>query len=249
MCFSHRFFMRIAALVAMFLLVTGCAATGTETSHEKDPYESFNRKIFAFNDGLDRRILKPVAKTYDKVMPQQANKSVTNFFNNLGDVGGAVNAVLQAKPKKAAADTGRFLINTTAGVLGIFDVASRWGIKSGQEDFGQTLERWGVGSGPYIVLPIFGGRTVRDGASLVVDTYLNPVNFMDDVDTHVQIGAAALNIVDIRADVLAAESLLKGDRYSLFRNAYFQRRELLINDGKVVDDFGSDAFEDDIFED
>jgi len=127
-------------------------------------------------------------------------------------------------------------------------VASRWGIESGNEDFAQTLERWGVGSGPYIVWPFLGGRTLRDTSRLGVDTYLNPLHYVDDISFTEHLILRGVQIVDLRADLLDAESLLSGDRYSLFREAYLQRRNVLILDGNVVDDFGEDAFEDDIFD-
>lgn len=236
---------RALSVLSLFVLCVGCAATGT---HEKDPYESYNRQVFRFNDVLDRRILKPVAKTYDKRVPQPVDRSVGNFFSNLGDLPGAVNAVLQAKPKKAGKDSARFLINSTVGVLGIFDIASRWDLKSGDEDFGQTLERWGVGTGPYVVWPFLGGRTMRDTASLGVDSFFSPLQYVDEISIQERLAMRAVQVVDIRAGLLDAESLLKGDRYSLIREAYLQQRELLVNDGVVEDSFGDDAFEDDIFD-
>ena len=236
---------RALVVLSFFVLFAGCAANGT---HEKDPYESYNRQVFRFNDVLDRKILKPVAKTYDKRVPKPVDRSVGNFFSNLGDLPGAVNAVLQAKPKKAGKDSARFLINSTVGVLGLFDVASRWSIDSGNEDFGQTLERWGVGSGPYIVWPFLGGRTVRDTARLGVDSFFSPLQYVDEISIPERLALRAVQVVDIRAGLLDAESLLKGDRYTLVREAYLQQRELLVNDGVVKDNFGGDAFEDDIFD-
>src|SRR5665647_608258 len=146
----------------------GCATTGG--GNPDDPLERYNRAMFNFNDGLDKAIIKPVASGYKAVMPEVARTGVTNFFSNLGDIWIGINNILQGKIGAGASDFGRFAINTTAGILGLFDVASNAGLEKHNEDFGQTLGRWGMGSGAYVVLPILGPSNVRDGLStLIVD--------------------------------------------------------------------------------
>ena len=229
--------------IVLLLALVGVSAQAAEYN---DPYEKFNRKVFAFNDTLDRFLLKPIARGYKKITPKIVNRGVSNIFDNVGDVPGAISATLQGKGGAAVRDTSRVLINTTVGIGGFFDVATKMGIESSDEDFGQTLAAWGVKQGPYVMLPFLGGRTLRETASLGVDTYLNPVSYVDHVPTKNSV--RGIDIVDKRADLLDAESLLDGDRYSLYREAYFQRRELLLNDGAVDDTFGGSAFDDDIFD-
>lgn len=229
--------------IALLVLMNG----HVQATDNNDPYENINRKIFAFNDTLDKYLLKPVATAYKKVAPRSVDRGISNMFDNVADVPGAISAALQGKGGAAMRDTSRVLINSTVGVVGFFDVASKMGIESGDEDFGQTLAVWGVGEGPYVMLPFLGGRTLRETASLGVDTYLNPITYVDHVPTKNSL--RAVDIVDGRADLLEAESLLKGDRYSLYREAYYQRRALLLNDGRVDDKFGNEAFGDDIFDD
>ncbi len=231
---------------AVALVVFFGASSAVYANSTNDPYEKINRKVFSLNEKLDRYIAKPVAKVYKKVTPKPVNRGITNMFNNLGDVPGAVNAVLQGKGKGAVKDTSRFLINSTIGLVGFFDVASKMGIESSNEDFSQTLHKWGVNQGPYIVWPILGGRTARDTVRLGVDTYFNPGSYVDHVATRNTL--RGVDLIDTRADLLDAESILSGDRYTAYREAYFQTRLLLINDGKVEDDFGEDSFDDDIFD-
>ncbi|WP_144572440.1 MlaA family lipoprotein [Azomonas agilis] len=202
---------------------------------EQDPWENVNRAIFRFNDTLDTYALKPVAQGYQKITPELVQKGVTNFFNNIGDVANLANNLLQGKVQHAGVDTSRVLFNSTFGVLGVMDVATPMGLQRNNEDFGQTLGVWGVGSGSYVMLPFFGPSTVRDGIGLVPNAYMGPYPYMNNMG--VRNGMYALDVVDDRANLLAAEKLITGDRYVFIRNAYLQNREYLIKDGEVVDDF------------
>ena len=225
--------LRTVLLISLLMLLTGCAST-QYIENERDPWQGFNRSIYSFNDTLDRHALKPVAKGYRAVMPDFVEQGVRNFFSNLDDVSVAVNNLLQAKLKDSFSDIGRLLVNSTVGVLGLFDVASSIGLEKHQEDFGQTLATWGVGSGPYIVWPFFGPSTLRDTPSLVVDTVL-----LDPV-THVELKLAeraaviALDRVSRRAELLSLEQAvdeISTDRYTFIREAYLDRRDFLIHDG------------------
>jgi phospholipid-binding lipoprotein MlaA len=231
--------------VSALLLLSGCASQPEgkgqdQYAHAIDPYESFNRKVFHFNDGLDSYFLKPVAKGYKFVMPDIAEKGVSNFFSNLLEVRNIINAILQGKAEKAANSTGRFMFNSTIGLAGLFDVAGGLGIeKQDGEDFGQTLGAWGVGSGSYLVLPLLGPASVRDGIAIPVDMYVDPVNYHEQ--SSVRTGLSVLEVVDLRAGLLKAEKLLTGDKYVFMRDAYLQRREYLVEDGEVEDTFGNDV--------
>ncbi len=202
---------------------------------EDDPWEGVNRPIFTFNDTVDTYALKPLAQGYQFVTPQLVQDGVHNFFRNIGDVGNLANNVLQLKPHAAGVDTARLLVNTTFGVLGFIDVGTKMGLQRSDEDFGQTLGYWGVGSGPYVMLPLLGPSTLRDAPSKYVDSYTQPYRYMDDVSLRNSV--MGLGIVDTRASLLDSEKLITGDKYTFIRNAYLQNREFKVKDGKVVDDF------------
>ncbi|MGP1675858.1 MAG: MlaA family lipoprotein [Burkholderiales bacterium] len=208
----------------------GCATTG---GNPDDPLERYNRAMFSFNDGVDKAIIKPVASGYKAVMPEFARTGVTNFFANLGDIWIGINNILQGKLGTGASDFGRFAINTTAGILGLFDIASNAGLDKHNEDFGQTLGRWGVGSGAYVVLPFLGPSNVRDGFSvLAVDWHGDPLWHVGNVPTRNEL--YGVRVVDTRANLLDVSQLLEDaalDRYSYVRGAYQQRRRSLIYDG------------------
>jgi phospholipid-binding lipoprotein MlaA len=209
---------------------------------ENDPFEGWNRAMFSFNQKADKYVLKPLAEGYQAITPAPVRKGVSNFFNNLGEPITAVNSVLQAKPGKAARSLTRFLFNTTFGLLGLFDVAGAMGIEHEKEDLGQTLAYWGVGSGPYLVLPILGPSNLRDLGGRVVDRPMNPVSWQDEV------GMTEVLFTDgiqTRAQLLGVEPKSVGDPYVLMRSAYEQRRRYEINDGIVVDLFLDDPFLDD----
>lgn len=209
---------------------------------DSDPLETYNRAIFEFNDKLDTYFMKPVAQGYHFVMPDFAERGVGNFFSNLYDANAVFNAMLQGRFSTAARGTGRFVVNSTFGVLGLFDVATRMGLTPYRTDFGHTLAVWGVPSGPYLVVPLLGSRTMRSGAGNVVDIYAQPQSYVDNV--RLRNSLYGLELIDSRARLLEAEELLSGDRYIFIRDAYLQQRKVLVNDGKVDDSF-SDFGEDD----
>ncbi|HEX6704103.1 MAG TPA: VacJ family lipoprotein [Albitalea sp.] len=220
-------------LLLLACLLGGCASLPEGKSLDpQDPFERFNRASFSFNDGVDRAVLKPVATTYKAVTPQVVQTGVTNFFGNLSDIPSALNALLQAKPKSAATDLARVAINSTLGLLGLVDVASPMGLERRREDFGLTLGAWGVGDGPYLVLPFLGPSSGRDAAGLVVDWPTDPLMHIDD--TQWRAGLLGLRVADRRAGLLQAEKALDAaafDRYLLVRDAYLARRASLVLDG------------------
>jgi phospholipid-binding lipoprotein MlaA len=220
----------IVALLACCCTVAGCA-TG---SNPRDPYEGMNRKVYAFNEGVDKAILKPVAKGYVAVVPAIARRGVTNFFSNLGMVVTTVNDALQLKGTKVPVDFARFTTNVVFGLGGIIDVASELRIESRNEDFGQTLGYWGVDSGPYLVLPFLGPSSVRDGTGLAVDFVISPYFYIEHDQAGVRWSLFALDVIDTRANLLQAENFLEAaaiDRYAFLRDSYLQRREYLVHDG------------------
>lgn len=227
------------ALVAL----TGCATTGgAEPRNPDDPWEGFNRRVFAFNEVVDRYALKPAAQGYRFVTPDPVETSVGNFFTNLGELRTALNSLLQGKGSNASIATGRFLINSTVGVAGVFDVASRLDITGREEDFGQTLAVWGLDRGPYLVLPFLGPSTVRDTAGLPVDAYTYPLTYVEE--DKVRIGLTALRVIDTRAGLLDQEKLIRGDRYSFIRDSWLQQRRFEVKDGELGEDpFASDDFD------
>lgn len=225
---AHR--LRLAAVCSIVSLgiLGGCAST----NDPRDPLEPLNRGIYQFNEGVDTVLLKPAAEIYQGVVPPIARTGVRNVFNNLNDVVVALNNLLQGKFTEAASDVGRIAINTTAGLLGLFDVASPAGLEKHEEDFGQTLGYWGIGDGPYLVLPFVGPRNLRDTAGLIVDWEVDPLLQFDPVRTRNQLWA--LRIVSLRAELLSASKLLSVaalDEYEFVRDAYIQRRRNLIHDG------------------
>lgn len=201
----------------------------------EDPWETLNRKIFRFNDTVDRWTLKPIAKGYQKITPDVVEDGVHNFFRNLGETRNLANNLLQFKLRDAGVDTARFFFNTSFGLLGVMDVATKMGLQRNDEDLGQTLGAWGVKSGPYVVIPFLGPSTVRDAASLYPDSYTAVYRSINDVP--VRNSMLALRVVDARASLLATERLIVGDRYRFVRNAFLQNREFKVRDGEVVDDF------------
>lgn len=208
----------------------------------EDPWESFNRKVFTFNDTLDYYFLKPVAKGYQAVTPDVVDTAVTNFFGNLGDVVSLVNSLLQFKFHDAVSTAGRITFNTTFGLGGLFDVSTGFGLPAKDEDFGQTLNHWGVPQGNYLVLPLLGPSTVSAAVGIVPDRMINPLDVVfENPDNYY---ALSVQLVDIRADLLAAENLAQGDRYTFLRSVYLQRRDFLINDGKIKSDPFLDEGED-----
>lgn len=222
-----------ALLAAAVMGLTGCASippgAGTNPA---DPWETYNRNMDAFNDRVDRAVLKPVARVYADYVPQGARDCVGNVFSNINDLPTALNNLFQGKLKDAGTDVCRFVINSTVGALGCFDVASSMGLDKRDEDFGQTLGRWGLEPGPYFVWPLLGPSTVRDSVGRVVGFYTDPLDQIDHVRTRNSFVAA--RVIDGRASLLQAEKLVDGaslDRYQFIRDAYLQRRRNLVHDG------------------
>lgn len=216
---------------AVFLSVLLAFSPVTVAATEEDPWEGFNRSMFTFNDAIDGAVLKPVAKGYKAITPTPVQKGVSNFFSNLGEIGNITNNLLQGKWDQTASSTFRFLINSTAGWFGIFDVASEMGLKHYDEDFGQTLGYWGVSSGPYLVLPFFGPSTVRDGSGLVAEYVSIDETGVLDLNSDEELGLLGLDVVQTRARYLNAEGLIVGDRYSFIRDVYLQSRVHEVYDG------------------
>ena len=223
-------FRQLLLPVAAAALLAGCAVIGPQQS--SDPWEGLNRKTFAFNDALDKAVLKPVAIGYQKVVPEFARTGVSNFYSNLEDVGTSLNNILQGKPKEGLVDAGRFVINTLFGVFGLWDVATPMGLEKHYEDFGQTLGVWGVQSGPYFVIPFLGPSSARDAPARLVDPswyYSEAVN-----PESIYWGLWGLEKIRTRANLFQAEGVLAEaalDKYSFIRDAWLQRRRSQVYDG------------------
>ena len=246
---SIRSTLQSAGLASLLFTLVGCAtvpsdpyddtAQGTETSRNVDPLEGLNRVTFKANDALDRWVAKPLAIGYKAIAPQFVEVGIGNFFDNLGELSSAVNNLLQGKPAAAGYDTARFTLNTFAGLAGFFDVATSAGLeKSTSEDFGQTLQVWGVPKGPYLVLPLLGPSTLTDAIGRPVDYFMTPTSYINDDAT--LIGLTVVDLIDTRAGLLGADGIVSGDRYLFFREAYLQNREFMVKDGEIEDDFGGD---------
>ena len=226
--------LRLIICVVLVVFISGCATTGVHD--ERDPIEGFNRSMYSFNQGMDKILFNPIAKLYQAITPDFVEKGISNFFNNIDDISIIANDILQLKIGQAYMDTARFVFNSTLGLGGFRDVSSLMGLEKHDEDFGQTLAVWGVGAGPYIVVPIFGPTTLRDSTSLVVDDILlNPVSYLNNNDA-LKAGILTLNFIDIKADLLTTNDLVDEaalDQYEFTKNAYFSRRESQINDGHL----------------
>lgn len=252
---------KAALAVLLMISLTACASTLRGESRDdgvaeeqaaapsgssesiNDPFEDLNRRIFVFNYRLDRAVLKPVAEGYRDLTPRFVQTGVSNFFSNLKEVNNSANSALQWKWGQAGNDGARFLVNSTLGLVGLFDVASEIGLsKNAGEDFGQTLAVWGVGQGPYLMVPVLGPYTLRDSVGGLVDQRVYPVSYVNPWEG--EWGLRALDSVDRRAHLLQNESLLTGDNYVLLRDFYLQSRNYQISDGEVEDDFGDDYGDD-----
>jgi phospholipid-binding lipoprotein MlaA len=224
---------RTAACCAI-LLLAGCATTGERNA--ADPFEPANRKVYAFNDGVDRYTLKPAAKAYEKTLPKWMRTSVTNFFENLGYPATIVNQLLQGKLKAVGQDTLRFAMNTTLGIGGLFDPASDANLPRHEEDLGQTLGKWGVPPGPYLMLPLLGPSHLRDLPSQVFDRLLEPFYWYDyGAERWISLG---VSLVDKRARLLPLDATLQRtyDPYGFIRDAYTQRRLFQVYDGDIPEE-------------
>ncbi|AOW12265.1 ABC transporter [Hydrogenophaga crassostreae] len=234
---NHNRFSRLGrvglqgAAVVLALFLAGCA-TGPD-ANPRDPFEPFNREVSGVNDAVDRAVLKPVATAYTTVTPDLVRTGVSNFFRNVGDAWSFVNATLQLRPKEASENALRFGVNTVFGLGGLLDIASEIGLERTTLDFGQTLGRWGVPPGPYLVLPLFGPSSVRDAAGFTIESRGDLVQGLSDVPLRNSL--YALRAVETRANLLRATSILEGaalDKYTFTRDIYLNRRESQIEDLK-----------------
>jgi phospholipid-binding lipoprotein MlaA len=238
---------RSVLIISSIMIGSGCATLDGPPNPD-DPLERYNRAMFAFNETLDKAIVKPVAKGYNWIMPDFLNTGVTNFFSNIDDVVVFFNSLLQLKFQEAVSTSARIVWNTTIGLLGFIDVATHMDLPKYNEDFGQTLAFWGVDSGPYFVLPFLGPSTVRDGLSVPVDWVLfDPV--FQDKELKVTLSLLVVRYTDKRADLISATDIIDAtapDKYAYIRDAFLQRREYLIHDGNPPD---TGMSEDELFKD
>ena len=225
----------------------GCASVPGPPD-ERDPFESFNRAVYAFNDAADREVFRPIATDYRDHVPRPVRTGISNFFGNLQDVIVLVNDLLQLKIEQGMSDFGRIVYNTTFGLLGIIDVATPMGLPKHDEDFGQTLGYWGVPAGPYLMLPFLGPSSARDTVGLVGDIYVHPMFQGLITDEAVSWGAVGLRYIDLRAQLLGATRVVDEaalDPYAFVRDAYLQRRRNLVYDGNPPPDPRYDFIPDD----
>jgi len=234
--------MKLLTILIAGAMLSGCATVPAGKPDPRDPWERFNRTTFAVNEALDRSFAKPVAKGYVKVVPRFVRIGVGNVFNNLSTLGTVVNDVLQGKMRQAGRDSTRFLLNSTVGLGGLLDPATEVGLELNDEDFGQTFGKWGMGAGPYIMIPLLGPTTVRDGFGRLLDQYTYPVTYLGDESTRYIIRGVSL--LDMRASLLDLDPQLDKayDRYAFVRNAWLQRREFQVTDGEI-DESGFDLEE------
>ena len=224
--------MRLLTVLGLILLAGGCASTGEERD-PRDPWEGLNRGVYKFNDTFDEYLARPVARAYVSVLHQEIRTRIGNFFSNLQDPLISLNNLLQGKFEDGVNDFARFAFNSTFGLLGIHDVATDWGLEKHNEDFGQTFGRWGAGAGPYLVLPVLGSSTLRDGIGLGFDWTLDPMSEIRPINLRNSL--VAVRGINLRADLLEASRILEEaalDRYVFQRDAYLQRRRSLIYDGR-----------------
>ena len=224
-------------VVRIFTLLVAlwCGLPSAQAQTELDPWEGYNRWMYNANDGLDRYIVRPVAKGYDAIMPEAGRKGVNNFFKNFYDFNAVLNAALQGRFEEALNNSFRVVANTTVGVFGLFDVASKAGIPRYETDFGHTLHIWGVPRGNYLVLPLLGPSTVRGATGTAFDAFASPTGQL--INDEVFWGLRLFNVIDLRAGLLDAEAVITGDRYVFYRDVYLQNRAALESGGQVKDDF------------
>ena len=224
----------IALSIVAAVVLSGCATVPADSGNDpRDPIESFNRQVFEFNEVVDRAVLKPVAQAYEFVLPEPVRDCISNIFSNFREPSNAVNNLLQGKPVDAISDVCRLVVNSTIGLAGCFDPARQMGLEKHSEDFGQTLGRWGLGSGPYLVVPILGPSSVRDAIGIYgAEPYLDPNFYIDNI--RVRNAIIGTRIVDQRAQLLRADDLISGaalDKYRFIRDGYLQRRRSQVYDG------------------
>jgi len=218
----------------MSFLLFFMANTLAFAEEDVDPFEDINRTVYGFNETVDDNLLEPVSRAYKDHVPEVAQDGVSNFFGNLRDVSTLANQILQFKPVESIETLGRILVNSTIGLGGLFDVASDMGLTTDDEDFGQTMGVWGVEEGPYVVLPLLGPSTVRDGAGLFVDT-TSDANMIDKTEGIGFISSSTINIIDKRVELLPATDMLdlSDDPYTMMRSSYLQKRKFDVFDGNL----------------
>jgi len=232
-------------LLILLLVTTGCATTNSVSDdfNPDDPYEKSNRKVFEFNNKIDKLFLRPVTDFYDKATPEFAQTSITNFFANLDDIRISINNLLQGNVVESMSDITRFFINSIFGLGGFFDVASEMGLEKHSEDFGQTLGKWGAKPGPYLMLPFLGPSTTRDAFTFVGDTALAPALSLDD--NAARLGLISLDLINTYSAFTGIADIESKDQYAFLRDAYLERRKYEINDGLSEEDLSNDEdFED-----
>lgn len=223
---------RLASAGALCALLLGCASVQGPRD-PRDPLESWNRSVFRFNEAADEAVIEPAARAYRSVVPSLVRQGVTNVYANFGDAWSAVNSALQLKPTPAAHNTMRFAVNTVFGLGGLLDVAGEMGIPQQDEDLGQTLGRWGVGPGPYLVLPFLGASTLRDTAALPLDLRATPNLLIDDPATRNSL--TGMRVIHVRSRLLDASRVVEDaalDKYLFIRDGYLQRRRSQVYDGE-----------------
>ncbi|SFG54836.1 MULTISPECIES: VacJ family lipoprotein [Neptunomonas] len=230
-----------ACLGCSLALVISFYSSGVSANIESDPWEGINRSIYQFNKKIDSAFVKPLAQGYHAVTPDIIETGVHNFFSNLGDVTSLANNILQLKLDASLTDFSRIVFNSTFGLAGLIDVATPMGLKSAEEDFGQTLGYWGITSGPYVVLPLLGPSSVRDGLAKIPDSSINL--WADEVD-HIPTrnSGYAAELLDKRVGLFSVEKLISGDEYGFVRDAYLQQREFEVKDGQMDGTFNQDDF-------
>ena len=234
MLLMHKVLLRILFLIPII-------------SYANDPFEEINREVWTFNEGVDNRIARPVAEFYDDAVPKSIQSSITNFFSNLDEIDNSINQLLQGKPVAAGNDFARFLVNTTFGFLGFFDVASIMGLEEHDEDFGQTLGVWGVPTGPYLMLPFYGPSSPRDLVGRPISGVLSGTFSIEESD--VRLSITALDALETRARLLDVESLIVGDKYTFIKNSYLQYSEFELQDGEEIKDDFTDDMDDFLLDD
>jgi len=220
-------------LLLSFLLFF-MANTLAFAEEDVDPFEDINRTVYGFNEAVDDNLLEPVSRAYKDHVPEVAQDRVSDFFGNLRDVSTLANQILQFKPVESVETLGRILVNSTIGLGGLFDVASDMGLTTDDEDFGQTMGVWGVEQGPYVVLPLLGPSTVRDGVGLFVDT-TSDANMIEKTEGIGFISSSAINIIDKRVELLPVTDMLdlSDDPYTMMRSSYLQKRKFDVFDGSL----------------
>ena len=232
-------------LLILFISITGCATTSnlSDDFNPDDPYEKSNRKVFEFNNKIDKIFLRPLTDFYDKATPEFAQTSITNFFANLDDIRISINNLLQGNVVESMSDITRFFINSIFGLGGFFDVATEMGLEKHSEDFGQTLGKWGAKPGPYLMLPFLGPSTTRDAFTFIGDTALAPALSLDD--NGARLGLISLDLINTYSAFTGLADIESKDQYAFLRDAYLERRKYEINDGLSEEDLSQDEdFED-----